>query len=51
MARPAASHHSRNYSSYGSGRYSDDYAAQTRYRRAGARHATDYRLQHYWNDR
>lgn len=45
------SHHSRNYSSCGSGRYSDDYAAQTRYRRPDARHATDYRSQHYWNDR
>jgi len=45
------SYHSRNYSSYGSSRYSDDYAAHTRYHRAGTRHATDYRSQHYWNDR
>lgn len=43
--------YSRAYRSNGSSRYSEDYAAHTRYYRAGASPATDFGSEHSWHDR
>jgi hypothetical protein len=50
------SYHSRNnysraYRSYGSSRYTDDYAAHTRYYRAGSSPAADFGSERSWHDR